>query len=372
MHPFLRTALAPWLALGLLACAAAADSDVTTLIASGASQVATGSGHSCALVQGGAVQCWGGNDYYQLGDGSTTPRAQPAAVLGLPPAAAISTSSDHSCAITTQGEVWCWGANVQAQLDSSRAPHTTPLRITGLAGPAVAISAGVAHSCVVIQGGALQCWGDNSSGQLATGNTDEQMQPTTVRGLPPVAQVAAAQGHTCALTTNGAAYCWGFNNYGQVGGGSQTKRLVPTPVAGLTKSKGGITQLRAAPGHNCALLPSGAVQCWGYNYYGQLGDASLTERHQPTTIAGLDAQALATGDEHSCAINRAGGALCWGNNSSGQLGSPAVSGPGGSSARNTPTPVTGLASGLRQISAGSWTTCALTTAGAVQCWGKAE
>ena len=286
MHPFLRTALAPWLALGLLASAAAADSDVTTVITSGASQVATGSGHSCALVQGGAVQCWGGNDYYQLGDGSTTPRAQPAAVRGLPPATAISTSSDHSCAITTQGEVWCWGANVQAQLDSSRAPHTQPLRITGLAGPAVAISAGVAHSCAVI--------------------------------------------------------------------------------------KGGVTQLRAAPGHNCALLPSGAVQCWGYNYYGQLGDGSLTERHQPTTIAGLDAQAIATGDEHSCAINRAGGALCWGNNSSGQLGSSAASGPGGGSARNTPTPVTGLASGLRQISAGSWATCAVTTAGAVQCWGKAE
>lgn len=369
MYPLLRTALAPWLAISLIASAAAADSDITTLIESGASQVATGDQHSCALLQGGAVQCWGSNDYYQLGNSSTGTRTQPVAVRGLPPAKAISAGGSHSCAITTKGEVWCWGANLQTQLDSSRKPHSAPVRITALGGAALQISAGAAHSGAVIQGGALQCWGDNSNGQLGTGDQQEQTQAITVRGLPPIAHVAAADGHTCATTASGGVYCWGFNLYGQVGDGSQTPRLAPTQVTGLAQ---GVKHLAAAPSHNCALLASGAVQCWGYNYYGQLGEGTLQDRHQPTSVAGLAAQAIATGNEHSCAISHTGAALCWGNNSSGQLGSPLMRGEGGSSARRTPTPVTGLACGQRQISAGRSHTCALSTAGAVQCWGKVD
>ncbi|MDE0882422.1 MAG: RCC1 domain-containing protein, partial [Myxococcota bacterium] len=40
--------------------------------------------------------------------------------------------------------------------------------------------------------------------------------------------------------------------------------------------------------HTCALLDSGAVRCWGWNGYGQLGDGSTTDRHTPVEVRILD------------------------------------------------------------------------------------
>ncbi len=45
-----------------------------------AKQIAAGSDHACALLDGGALVCWGRNTYGQLGDGTTTDRAAPVAV----------------------------------------------------------------------------------------------------------------------------------------------------------------------------------------------------------------------------------------------------------------------------------------------------
>ncbi len=44
--------------------------------------IALGSDHTCAIVSGGGVKCWGYNYYGQLGIGSRTDATSPAEVAG--------------------------------------------------------------------------------------------------------------------------------------------------------------------------------------------------------------------------------------------------------------------------------------------------
>jgi alpha-tubulin suppressor-like RCC1 family protein len=79
--------------------------------------------------------------------------------------------------------------------------------------------------------------------------------------------------------------------------------------------------------------------CWGYNYYGQLGDGSPTggaDHLSPVAVAGgLLFSAVATGDAHSCGVTTAARAYCWGNDNAGQLGD------GSSITTSTPVAVVG-------------------------------
>ena len=78
--------------------------------------VAAGDSHSLALTGAGAVWAWGANTNGQLGDGTTTAHATPAAVPGLPPIVGIAAGGSHSLAVAADGTLWAWGGNNQGQL----------------------------------------------------------------------------------------------------------------------------------------------------------------------------------------------------------------------------------------------------------------
>lgn len=75
---------------------------------SGATQVAVGGDHACAIVAGGAVSCWGEGSNGQLGDGRSMDSATPVAAGSLTGATVITAGSDSTCAVAS-GSVWCWG-----------------------------------------------------------------------------------------------------------------------------------------------------------------------------------------------------------------------------------------------------------------------
>lgn len=276
----------------------------------------------------------------------------------------VSAGFDHSCAVTGNGGAKCWGYNRYGQLgDGTTTNRPWPVAVQGLPSEIRAIETGGGHTCAVAHGGDVYCWGVGGSGQLGDGTLESSLVPVSVNGLPTdVTAIAAGHAHTCALSKDGAVLCWGWNKYGQLGDGTTVDKRTPTMVQGLSS---GVVAISIHYEHSCALADSGLVLCWGRNLGGQLGNGTTKDALTPSAVDGLpsDIAAISAGDSQTCALDDKGGAYCWGNNSWGQLGD------GTKTRRLRPVAVQGLQSEITAIATGNIHTCARTVAGGVQCWG---
>lgn len=395
-------------------------------LGSGTSLITAGGSHSCALTAGNALKCWGANGYGQLGDATRTTSNRPRDVIGAgAPVAEVSAGTYHtcargsgnsircwgnayggrtavgntehsdlaawsqpqpisglstplrelalfdrsSCAITVEGAAMCWGENYYGQIGDgaqfsggSGIDHSAPRDVHGLSAGVKDISVGLEHACAVKTDGTLWCWGRNNYFQLADGTNINRIRPVQAAGISDAAAVDSGEEHSCALSTAGAVFCWGRNTYGQLGDGSLLNRDHPVAAVGLEQ---GVVGLSLGAWHSCAVLQSGGARCWGRNDYGALGDGTTVDRYLPTAVndPGTSYSAISAGRRHTCGRTSGGQAKCWGYNSSGQIGN------GTTTARSSPTPVDGLASGVTQIAAGGGHSCALRGGSEMKCWG---
>jgi alpha-tubulin suppressor-like RCC1 family protein len=259
----------------------------------GASSIVAGAQHTCVLLAGGTARCWGQNQQGRLGDGTTTsPRRAPVAVMGLSGATALAAGGAHTCAVLTDGTATCWGLGSHGErgdgtTTTSRSVAGTP--VSGLA-DVTAITAGGSHSCALLGDGTVWCWGWNGSGQVGDGGsmTAARPLPVAVPGLSNAVAVEAGESHSCAVLDGGSARCWGANGRGQLGDGTMMQRPTPNTfmISGVASlAAGGTFAVSAPPAHTCALLTDGTAHCTGNNDDGQLGDGTMMPRTTPVAVS---------------------------------------------------------------------------------------
>jgi alpha-tubulin suppressor-like RCC1 family protein len=151
-------------------------------LGSGASTVAVGTSHSCALMTSGGVKCWGLNFNGQLGDGGIVQlRRVPGDVVGLSGIAALASNGNTVCALTGAGGVKCWGANDSGQIgDNSITQRDAPVDVIGLTTGVAAIALGDSHACARLIATGAVCWGINTNGQLGNATTADSQVSVTV------------------------------------------------------------------------------------------------------------------------------------------------------------------------------------------------
>ena len=387
-----------------------------------ATQVTSGADHTCALLNTGAVKCWGSNYFGQLGgDVERNPGDEPGEMgdalvnvnLGKGrTATSIAAGYRHNCALLDDSSIKCWGKNDFGQLGLGDANDrgdsvgemgdVLPTIDLGSGRTATAVSAGLHHSCALLDDGNVKCWGRNGGGQLGQGDTqhrgDDAFEMGDVldavdlgSGVTATAIVAGV-GFSCALLVDYHVKCWGTNFYGQLGQGHSGFRgdypgemgdNLPRIDLGTGRTA---TAIGAGDRHACALLDNGDIKCWGKNTYGQLGLGDKNHRgdragEMGDELAavnlgtGLKAVALAVGYEHNCARLDNGTLKCWGANNYGQLGL------GDSLARgysyrqmgDNLLPVN-IGTGLHAtaIALGVEHSCALLSNSGLKCWGSIE
>ncbi|MDD5225316.1 MAG: fibronectin type III domain-containing protein [bacterium] len=339
------------------------EDDATTFTWSGLN-VSGGGNHTCATDTSNEPKCWGKNTQGQLGNGNNNDNYLPTDVTDLSGISEIAGGYMHTCSLSNGGEVKCWGDNQVGQLgDNSTNTSNIPVNVSGLSGGVATISSGYIHSCAVTSDGRAKCWGFNQYGQIGNAtNNNYFTTPQDVYGVSSGAtDISCGRDHTCAVI-NGGAKCWGHNNDYQLGTNNNIDRSTPYSVIDAY----GVVAIAAGGNHSCALTNEGGVKCWGSNGRGELGTGDTYSYPTAMDVSGLfsGVSQITAGFYHTCALTTSGGVKCWGYNSKGELGD------GTTTQSLIPIDVWGLSSGVVYISAGTSDTCAVLQSGAVKCWGE--
>lgn len=329
--------------------------------------VAPGYTHTCAILDNQHVKCWGSSYYGQLGQGDTDTRGDAPGEMGdyLPEinlgtdviVLQLAVGNSHNCALLGDGSIKCWGYNAYGQLGLEDADHrgdaanemgdflaTVNL---GAGRTAVQVAVGEFHSCALLDNNDVKCWGYGSYGISGAGDA-------VVRGDGPnemgdyLLPVDFGSGRTpislwsglydaCVLLDDGDVKCWGSNPYGELGlGDAETRGDGPNEMGDyLPPLDFGTDQQAISLGlgysDSCAILASGDVKCWGFNYYGELGLGDAVQRgsaadqmgdNLPSVDLGIgrSAQQITLGQYATCALLDNADVKCWGYNSEGELG----------------------------------------------------
>ncbi len=305
--------------------------------------ISAGTAHTCALLDGGRLRCWGRGRSGQLGYGRRDDLGDdetPAKAGDVPvgePVLAVAAGGDATCALLAGDRIRCWGDNREGRLGFGSARHddvgddepasaAVPFRF---ARAVRQLAASAAASCVLLDDGAVQCWGS-----LLGSEDDPAVAVTTPPvdvGAPVTALALPATGRGgCVITSAGRARCWGdsvalglaFPDRDDDAIGVHTDMMTSPAEVGDLPLPAGVLDVRIAGDHGCARFAD-AIRCWGERRRGQLGGPpgdAVVARDAIAVDLGARPVAMAVASFHACAITDAGGVRCWGAGEHGRLG----------------------------------------------------
>jgi TPR repeat protein len=374
--------------------------------------VSMGASHACAILERGALKCWGDNANGQLGLGDAINHGERRGQMGAnlpsvdlgPGRSALSVSAGrlYTCALLDDHSVKCWGA---AGLGSVAKRGTKPGQMgANLAalnlGPgrsALAVHAGDTHACVLLDDHSIKCWGPNGSGELGVGDTRARgAAPGRMSNdLPAVdlgpgrsaLAVSPGAAHTCALLDDHSVKCWGAKTAIGVAGPSNRgdkpgEMGANLPAVDLGRGRHAL-MVSTRVAHTCAVLDDHSVKCWGINRDGELGLGDVKDRGPgPLDMGdnlpaidlgpGRSAVAVSAGENYTCALFDDHSVKCWGANAGGQLGLGDTTNRGdkpGEMGASLPAVDFGPGRSAVAISAGDGNTCAVLDDQSIKCWG---
>ena len=308
-----------------------------------------GDQHTAAVKTDGTLWTWGGNiNYGQLGTNDLVNRSTPVPTFaGGTNWKQASCGNFHTAAIKTDGTLWIWGRGISGRLGTNDVVNrSTPVPTFAGGTNWKQVSCGGSHTAAIKTDGTLWTWGRGSEGQLGNASTTDKSTPvTTFAGGNNWKQVSGGSLYTTAIKTDGTLWTWGSGNYGLLGNAQITSRSTPvTTFSGGTNWK----QVRGGFHHTSAIKTDGTLLTWGRGSNGRLGNASTTDRSTPVTTfaGGNNWKQVDGGNFHTVATKTDGTLWTWGRANYGQLGN--------ASTTDRSTPVTTFAGGTnwKQVSGG--------------------
>lgn len=281
--------------------------------------IAAGGSHTCALDVSGQAFCWGDNGSGQTGtDPATGVLNEPHSVSGALRFTYISAGQAHTCGIAEDGTAYCWGQNTHGQLgDGTTTDRSTPTAVLGFR--FVQLDAGAGHTCAVAGNGIGYCWGLNDFGQLGNGTRVNAPAPQRLTGRRRFLQVSAGATHSCGIVRRVDAVCWGSNLFGELGNTAYDIGAA-RPVA--VYGRRGFSAVDVGAHYGCGIVDQ--TWCWGRGEYGQIGIGRISNESTAQPITDVSFEAVSAGGTHTCGVavgNREGGLVyCWGKGDAGQLG----------------------------------------------------
>jgi alpha-tubulin suppressor-like RCC1 family protein len=204
------------------------------------SSISPGSGFTCGVAKGGQLFCWGDNANGQLGIGTVadgTDKLEPTPAASGLRFTAVSAGADHACALAKGGALYCWGKNEFGEVGNGTTEVVSaPVAVIGGltftdVSAGLAYDGGETRTCAIAKGGKAYCWGDNAGGRLGAGVSGGiRAEPTAVAGGHIFTAVTTGMIQSCGVTRANGAYCWGSNFEGELGVGSLTSYMAPVPV----------------------------------------------------------------------------------------------------------------------------------------------